>query len=394
MTALLMPVLIGMAGAASDTIQWTLARRTMQRQVDSSALAGAFAMAQGRSAVTVATAELTRNENFTLTEAPVVSTPPPAGKPYAGNASAVFVRVATDLRLPFTGLFTSSGVRIDAEAVAAVVGQGNYCVLALERTARTGIDTNGNPTVDLGCGLMSNAPATQSVTAGGSSWIRASPIAAVGGVPDSASYQRPVTLLPYSIEQRDPFAGVSMPVPNGNGRADPDVKPNRTENLSPGTYRGFSVQGRANLAPGVYIINGGTLDFGSQAVVSGEGVTFVLTGPTAATVAKVNMNGGATVQLTAPTAGNPTAGILFFQDRAALDSGDNKINGNSSSRYQGAIYFPAQEIEYTGTTGMDTRCIQLVARRVVLRGNATITNVCPATSGAGAIPGLQVRLVG
>lgn len=31
MTALLMPVLIGAAGLASDTIQWTLVRRALQR---------------------------------------------------------------------------------------------------------------------------------------------------------------------------------------------------------------------------------------------------------------------------------------------------------------------------------------------------------------------------
>ena len=47
-TALMMPVLIGSAGMTSDAIQMTFIKRVMQRQADSAAIAGAFALSQGR----------------------------------------------------------------------------------------------------------------------------------------------------------------------------------------------------------------------------------------------------------------------------------------------------------------------------------------------------------
>jgi hypothetical protein len=121
-----------------------------------------------------------------------------------------------------------------------------------------------------------------------------------------------------------------------------------------------------------------------------------MTSRTAATnpssIAGADMNGGATVNLTAPTSGT-YAGVLFYQDRRALDSGSNKINGNSSSKFQGAIYFPSQKLWFNGTSGMDIKCVQMVARRIEFNGNSAITNICPAGSGAGSFKGTRVKLV-
>jgi hypothetical protein len=55
---------------------------------------------------------------------------------------------------------------------------------------------------------------------------------------------------------------------------------------------------------------------------------------------------------------------------------------------------PGQEVEFTGTTGMNTNCLQLVARRLTFTGNSAISNVCPANSGAQSFTGTAVRLVG
>jgi hypothetical protein len=106
------------------------------------------------------------------------------------------------------------------------------------------------------------------------------------------------------------------------------------------------------------------------------------------------MNGGAMINLKARTSG-PYQGVLFYQDRrATISNQSNKINGNSSSTIQGAIYMPGQEVEFTGTAGMNTNCMQLVARRMTFTGNSTINNVCPSNSGAQAFMGTAVRLVG
>lgn len=393
--ALSMPAFIGGTALTVDTIQWSLAKRQMQRQADSAAIAGAFGLAQGSNVIETAKNDLARNNFVTLTETTVIENAPTAG-PQAGNNRAVRVAVGTVLRLPFSGMFID-GMPISAEATAQVVGQGEYCVIALDRTAVTGIDMGGNTNLDLGCGLMANSVSeSYAVTAGGSSTIKASPIAAVGGVPMSSNYVQPVSLFPYAVPAMDPFASLPDPpgsIGNGNVLS---VNPNQTRSVGPGTYRNVDIKGTLNMSPGVYYINGGNFSVGSQARVTGTGVVIILTSSSAATspssIATTDINGGADIRLTAPTSGT-YAGILMYQDRRALDLGVNKINGNMSSILQGAIYFPNQAMQYTGTSGMNTNCLQLVAKRLTFTGNSRISNVCPAGSGAKSIPGTVIRLV-
>src|SRR5438309_7245776 len=42
-----LPLVIGSAGLASDTVQWAMWKRELQRMADSAALAGAYAKAEG-----------------------------------------------------------------------------------------------------------------------------------------------------------------------------------------------------------------------------------------------------------------------------------------------------------------------------------------------------------
>jgi len=112
------------------------------------------------------------------------------------------------------------------------------------------------------------------------------------------------------------------------------------------------------------------------------------------TVAGLRINGGATINLTAPISGT-YKGILIFQDRRATTMGDTlQLNGNSSSTLRGAVYAPRNEILMNGTTDMNTNCLQMVGYRLKFTGNSRITNVCPLLSGSGAFKGNIVRLVG
>jgi Flp pilus assembly protein TadG len=392
MTALMMPVLIGAAGMASDTIQWTLTKRMMQRAADSGAMAGAYALSQSASVTAAATNDITRNGGFKMTINPVINNPARAGS-YRDAASAVEVILATDLELPFTGLVMDGPVRISARAVAEIVGNGDYCVLALENTNTTGIPIGGNATVNLGCGMMSNAPSASSVIAGGSSVVRASPVAAVGGVPPG-NYATGTILQPYALPLRDPYRNLPDPNITVSG-SNNSVGTNQNRTLNPGTYSNMDIQGRATLNPGTYFITG-NMRIGSQARVSGNGVTLVFTARNAASntgsIATIDINGGATINLTAPATGT-YAGILMYQDRRASTMATNRINGNSLSSFQGAFYFPRQLLSFNGTSGMNTQCIQIVARQVDWRGNTVINNVCPPASGASSFSGTQIKLV-
>ena len=143
-------------------------------------------------------------------------------------------------------------------------------------------------------------------------------------------------------------------------------------------------------------MNGGTLDFGSQAVVNGSGITFILTYSDPVghpdRVAQLNINGGATLNLSAPDSGT-YAGVLMYQDRRA-EYGSSHLNGNSSSFLRGGIYFPNRQLIFNGNAGMSTQCVQLVARRLRFSGNSNISNTCPSGSGSHAFEATFVRLVG
>jgi hypothetical protein len=390
-----LPVFLGGVALAVDTVQWSLAKRQMQRQADSGALAGAFGLAQSRSVATSVNRDLAKNNFVPLTINPVIENAPTAGA-YAGNARAVRVVLETDMRLPFSGLFIS-GVRIGSEATAAVLGLGEYCVVALDTSDETGIDMTGNTTVKLGCGMISNTVGNESVDAGGSSTIEASPIAGVGYVPPAPSnYATGTTLISYAIPQQDPFADLADPVMTGTNynRNAATIGPNKPKvTLNPGVYQSMSLNGNVKLNPGTYYIKG-DLGFGAQAAVEAIGVTFVLTNNNPASgVGNIDMNGNSKMTLSAPTTGT-YAGVLFYQDRRAPTSGGSKFNGTSSSMMQGAIYMPREDITFNGTTGMNVKCLQMVTWRMTFTGTSEITNVCPANSGAGSFPGTVIRLVG
>ena len=394
-TALSAPLLIGGAGMAVDTVNWAYMRRAMQHQADLGALAGTFALAQQHSVAETVSASLTTNNNVALTVAPVIESAPTAG-PLAGNARAVRVVLATDVRLPFVGIAMGGPIRITAEATAQAVSQGQYCVLSLENGNVTGITMSGNAVVSLGCGLMTNAPAASAIAAGGSSMITASPVSAVGGLPLSGNYAEGTQLIPYAVPQYDPLSSLPNPAITSSTNGG-NVNPSQTKTLSPGSYAGMDLKGTVTLRPGVYYIDGGSFSVGSQAQVSGNGVTIVLSSRTASynpqSIATININGGAMLNITAPSSG-PFMGVLIYQDRRALDGNQsNKINGNSASKLQGTVYFPGQAIEFTGTTGMNIDCVQLVARRVTFTGNSRISNTCPAGSGASSFYGTRVKLV-
>jgi Flp pilus assembly protein TadG len=73
--ALATPVLVGGMAFGIDTIQWTLARRELQRQADSAAIAGAYGLAQGADVRASVTSDLARNASFPLSQTAIENAP-------------------------------------------------------------------------------------------------------------------------------------------------------------------------------------------------------------------------------------------------------------------------------------------------------------------------------
>lgn len=391
-----LPLLIGSAGLATDTIQWTLWNRQLQRAADSAALAGVYAKVQanaGQTAEQAVDADLTKNNHTNITLLggyPEVTFPTGTGW-----MNGVRVKLALQKELGFSSMFLSSPPVISVEATAATIATGVYCVVSLEETSATGITAIGSGTIDLGCGMITNSTSLTAAIATGNSSVEATPIAAVGNINGSDNWNG-AELLPYTVEQEDPFKNVN-PVTTGCPGAQLKVNANQAASVTPGCYSKIDFDGNVTMADGTYIIDGGSLTIGAQASVTCNSCTFVLTNsdssPTA-TIGSVTINAGAHVEISAPTTGY-YKNMLIYQDRRATWAGGsvNKINGDASSILKGSFYFPSQQLQINGSAGLDFNCAQFVARRVEFSGDGSITNTCPGGYGDGAIMGKHVRLV-
>ena len=388
-----MPLLIGLAGLGTDTVQWTLMKQQLQRSADSAALNGAYAKAQSENVSANANLDLTKTLDGFSGVGITVQNAPATGA-FAGNTRAVRVVLAYGKALPFSSLFLSNPPTISVEAVAAVLNNGDYCVISLENTNVTGVTFSGSSIVDLGCGVASNATGTDAVSASGATRVSATPIAAVGNVPPSGNYQTGTVLVPYSIPQRDPFGSLADPtsgLPNPCSGGSLNIKSNESITINPGCYSSINVQGKVTMNPGTYYIKGGNFSTNSQSNITANGVTIILTGD-GTNIGQVDMNGGANIVMSAPTSGT-YRGVLFYMDKDAPFR-DNKFNGGASGSFLGAIYMPSQQVSLQGNSTFTTDCLQIVSRRVVMTGNTTITNDCPVGTASDSFVGTQVRLVG
>ena len=409
-----LPLVLGSAGLASDTIQWALWKRQLQRAADSGSIAGVHAIAEdGGSRTNVSTAvdhDLTYNSHVGITTTKVVGAPTTGS--YTSDPYAVRVQLSVQKKLSFSGLFMTFTPTITAAATATIVPSGKYCVISLENTAVTGITATGNADVNLGCGMITNSTSMTAAIATGSTSVTASPIAAVGGISGSNNWGTGTVLQPFTPAEPDPFASVPPPTFPNPQCPNLNVNANSTKTTWNGSdykttpdgylcFGNMTLNGNVTLpSNSVIVLDGGSLSIGSQANVSCSNCTFVLSSRNADTnpgsIGNVDINGGATVNLTASNTGT-YQGIIVYQDRRAVNGTNanqqSRLNGNSSSVYQGAFYFPNEQITFNGTAGMQTNCLQLVARTVVYSGNMNINNSCPANSGAHAFDGKKVMLV-
>jgi len=417
-----LPLIIGSAGLASDTIQWTMWKRQLQRAADSGALAGAFGKLATQTVTTgncSASTPISRDLTFGdvtnrlgMTPTCTVQAPPSSGT-WAADTSAVRVTVSAQRTLAFSSFFTNSAPTITATATAAVVQTGRYCMISLDNKAETGINFTGTPNVNLGCGMKTNAKGTAAIDCGGSSAITASPVAAVGYVPACSNFTSGTIYQSYSPPQSDPYASVPPPsVPNNcnqdlpfNGQTTSvsvNGDPTGTGASSTVCYTDFTVgSGKTFTGNDLTIIinrknvNGSSGNLTIQGNVSCTRCTFVMTSDSTGSPfpsGNVTINSTAHITLSSPTAGT-YAGLVIYQDRRSSTCGNwcNKINGDGTSSISGAIYMPSQEIQMNGGSGMTTNCLQIVGWQLQFAGTTSVNNSCPG--GPGGFPGFMVRLV-
>jgi hypothetical protein len=223
-----LPLLVGAAGLATDTIQWTLWKRQLQRAADSGAIAGVYTRIGNDTQIAVEGAVNTDLELNDHTGIEISAGYPDIELPADDGDKKKQVTVTLELSkaLPFSSMFMNAAPTIRATATAASVpGADEFCVLATDPSASaTGIEITGSTYLDLGeCSLMANPKhptlAASNGNAGGggggnNSMVKAKSLAAAGGVKYSNNWDVD-DYDPNSPQLTDPYGpDGANPLPN------------------------------------------------------------------------------------------------------------------------------------------------------------------------------------
>lgn len=395
-----LPMLMGFAGLANDTIQWSLWKRQLQRQADSAAIAGTYARFAGHDLNVAVTRDLAKNSRTGIAFAsgyPVVT--PLADT--ADHMNGVQVTLAVRQQLPFSQFFMSEAPLVIVNATAGGIEAGEYCAQANINTAETGISAGGTVDVDLGCGMITNSTSMDAAVAFGDSTVDADPVAAVGGIDSTDNWEPGTTLLPFTVPVQDPFADISPPpIPAG---CNTDFRDNPSDNQTWPLAANLPAsrivcvddwvgKGTVTLQPDTTYIITGSMLVNSGADMTCNRCTFILTNSDPADTGTVELRGGAKLNLTSPDSG-PYTGILFYSNRGADPTDTNKINGGATSTFSGAFYFPHQKVEFAGNASVTYSCLKLVSWQLTFTGTASITNNCPPGYYGDRFRGRHIRLV-
>ena len=297
---------------------------------------------------------------------------PPQTGVAIGDTSAVEVIIQRSTATMFSRLFMPNAVTISARAVARF-DIDDTCLWSLNPTMRGAIKIAGGAQVQLGCGILVNSSDLEALTQSGTSCLSASRPKVAGGFTGDCLNPTPLT----GVNQiADPLA--ALPKPSFlQGACDYDAKivvnAGETLTLSPGVYcNDISIlsDGQVEFLPGVYILDRAGLNISAQATVTGNGVTFYLS-ENNNTSNNISIAGGASVQLSAPTEGD-LAGVLFYQDRNSSSSITHNLTGGSTMDLDGILYFPNNDLTFSGGAALDASSSMLIANSVTFTGNSFV----------------------
>jgi hypothetical protein len=391
-----MPLLIGFAGLATDVGLWLYAHQTMQAASDSGAVSAATAYTvSNASNLTVQASAVTSYYGFVngTDGVTVTANRPPTSGAYQGSSNAVEVIVQQPQRRFLSALWGSGQVNVQSRSVALAAG-GLACVLALDPTASGAITAQGNTNIDLnGCSLFSNSNSASSITDGGSAILSAYSVGAVGAISGAAAMSTTLGVTTGDTPLPDPYASTTFPSFSGCDQHNFTAK--TTVTINPGVYCGgigLNANANVSLNPGIYYLDQGSLSVNGGATLTGDGVTLVFTSSKGSNYATATINGGATVNLSAPTSG-PLAGIVMFGDRSMPVGTTFKLDGGSTQEISGAVYLPEAATEYAGgaNTAIPT-CTQLISDTITFTGSSNFAINC-GSQGTKPIGSMTARLV-
>lgn len=380
-------VIIAIVALGTDGGRLMEERRRVQTAADIAALAAAADLYQNYTTNTgldpsgtavqaaVQAAALNGYANDGTTSTVTVNIPPQQGL-FQGKAEYVEVVIQSHQQAGFSSVFGNGDLAVSGRAVAC--GRPQAIGLVLLRGSGAGaLNGSDNATVALpNSSIDVNSSDPAAVTTGGNATISASAVNVVGGAA-GATILGPVNsgLDPVA----DPLRTFPVPDPNAatvQSRSSVSVS-NGVIVLQPGIYQGgisISGNGSVQMAPGIYIIQGGGLQVSDNGTLTGTGVLIYNGGGTDAdhdsvvAAGPISLSGNATVRLTAPSDGT-YRGISIFQDRSSKQT--VSLSGNGSIQMTGVVYAAAAAVQLAGnsSSGANTLGGAFVSNTLQVSGN-------------------------
>ena len=414
-SALALTVLLGMAGLGIDAAMWFTSKRQMQTVADVGVVSAVTVLAKsgGTVAAKQAAVESAALNGFADgSDGQVTVNVPPQFGPNAGRNGYVEVIVDRQIQASLASLFVDGPVTVRARAVGGVVTGGANCILGLDPTIDAAVEFQGSPDITLSCGIASNSSSDQAILVKGDAAVVADAAQAYGeiSVEGSGILSTRSPAQPLSERLPNPFKNTKIALPDpACSAAGPTSYGSESVTLNPRSYcGGLSFDGTVvTFQPGVHVIDSGDLSASGGAILSGTDVTFVFTSADPNRVGGLSLAGGTVADLFAPGSEGhfpfdpmdpdhgSYAGMLFVQDPAAPAMAANKLTGGSAMNFGGALYFPNQEVVYSGGSAEADGCMQIVARKVTFAGSAVV-NYDPLTcqeQGVDHMSQTRVRLV-
>jgi Flp pilus assembly protein TadG len=385
-------VMLGVAGLAVDASMWQYTKNDAQGAADAAAMSAVTSAIAGNSSGRIASevySVAAINGFVRGNGATVTLNNPPANGNYAGNVNAYEVIISELGPRYFSLLYTKGAPTIAARAVALVtVSGGAGCVISLATSGAQAVVASNGAGVSLnGCGLYANSNNADAFDLSGGASFSAQSIQLAGNYKISNGARLTGTVSTGASPITDPYASYAIPSYSGCTKSNYSIGGGAAVTLpTSGTgvtvfCNGLAIGNGATVTvpAGIYIIDGGSLDFGGGASITGTGVTFIITSHTGTGIGYFTIDNGVSVTLTAPTTG-PTAGIVLWVDKkAAATDNPSSFAGGSSASLTGAVYAPSSSVAFSNGTSNASACTQVVANTVSFVGGASFKHNCAGT---------------
>ncbi len=377
--ALMLPVIVGVAGVGTDVSFWMMTRQDLQTAADAAAVAGAWEAARGADDAVIqdgAEKEAVNNSYVPSMNGNILVQ-------YDPDEEVVNVTLQQDAQSFLAKAVSATPAHVLVTAQASILpGTDDFCILSLEDTELGSLTTSG--TVDLempDCGIAVNSSSDSAFKVNGNVTINVDTISIVGGLSVSGG-SGTVTyndLNENAAPIRDPYANFEPVMGTSCNYNNTSISGGGTKHLYPGVYcGGLRIRGNNNVImhPGVYTFKGGAVDIAGGGTLTGTNVSLILTN-SGSNYATLSITGNRVVNLSAPAEGSDNAGMLVWQDPGAPSGGVNSILGTADIILDGVLYFPEQELNLGGnSTEVSDTCTKVVARTVILHGNPFLGNDC------------------